>query len=285
MRKKLQKVFAILLTLSMLLSMMSITAFASGLTAQQEANKEAQVVYAGEREEVVADKVWMTKTAETTDTEGKFKVTLQVETKDKIQQVTSAEEPTIDVVLVMDESGSMSDNNRMKNAKEAATEFVNTFLGVSPNGKRQVAVVSYEGTATNRSEGLSNDLVALRGTPYQDYWGQTKYYGGAINNMRAEGGTNIQAGLKAARDILSTSSAQYKYVVLLSDGEPTYYYQATDEQTAIAKNNFIAESNKNKTYQQNYVNKAFDYTTVKGTGYAGSATENHVYNTVSEARY
>ena len=76
----------------MLLSMMSITAFASGLTAEQEANKAAQVVYAGGTEEVVAeevvaDKVWMTKTAETTDTEGKFKVTLQVETKDKIKTV------------------------------------------------------------------------------------------------------------------------------------------------------------------------------------------------------
>ena len=269
MRKKLQKVFAILLTLSMLLSMMSITAFASGLTAEQEANKAAQVVYAGGTEEVVADKVWMTKTAETTDTEGKFKVTLQVETKDKIKTVEEIQLPTIDVVLVVDCSISMNDNSRMASARTAATAFVDEFLGVKHDNTRRVAVVTYS-TGAETEIGLTSNSTNLKDT---------------IRQINTSGSTNIMMGLKEADNILKNSDAQYKYIVLLTDGEPTYYYEGTtSSKTVVGYDNFISVG----SLKQDYYHEEFpDFTSRnrKGSGYPNNISAEYVYNTVSYAKH
>ena len=235
-----RRALSLLMTLVMSFSLLQVSVFAAGeeLTETQKANKAAQVVDGGETVETVKDKVWMTKTAQATDQEGKFLITLQVETKDKIETVKETEEPTIDVVLVIDNSYSMSDKStRLEDAKSAATSFVNSFLGAQPNGKRNVAVVSY-GKEAYKKSGLSNDLEALRGKWHNYGWSQQGYYeGGAINEIRAlYEGTNMQAGLKMARDILSGSQAQYKYVVLLSDGEPTHYYDGVQNSRKNYKN-------------------------------------------------
>lgn len=309
---------SLFLSLVMMISLVQIGAFAAGrsdgLDAQQRQNKAEQVVNPGGTETVVEDRVIMTKEAEITDTEGKFLVTLQVKTKDKIKQVTEISEPTIDVVLVIDNSSSMNKGGRLDSAKEAATQFVNSFLGDKPTGKRNVAVVTYGETADTKS-GLSHDLEALRGKPSEDgryesqkvwvdgYWlgfiwipghweeqlvwvpnGEMTYSGGAINSIRELGntGTNIQAGLKEARDILSDSSAEYKYVLLLSDGEPTYYYNGTYSGYQSANpDDFIPVGPKYNRYQQDYVYTDFNYWEIKGDG--SETSKHHAYNTVSEA--
>lgn len=49
----------------------------------------------------------------------------------------------IEVVLVLDVSGSMGSNNRLVNLKPAASEFVDTVLALAPAGKVSVSIVPY----------------------------------------------------------------------------------------------------------------------------------------------
>ena len=118
---------------------------------------------------------------------------------------------TSDIVLAIDSSGSMGfgENSKMTYAKNAALLFVRELL--KGDGRTRIALVDYNRTATVRS-GLTTDLGALEG---------------AINSLSALGGTNIQDGIAKAQELLSTSTANNKYIVLLSDGEPTHSYAAT----------------------------------------------------------
>ncbi len=289
-----KRALSLLMALVMSLSLVQITAFAvdGSLTDEQAAKKAAQIVDAGgETTGIDTTRVTMSKTAEVTDTEGKFLVTLNVTTKDKIETVTEEENPSIDVVLVIDRSGSMDDYGRLKSAKQAATAFVNSFLGDETKGERQVAVVSFGEYAKIESE-LTDDLVALRGEkqqggghgPGHGPGSRDEYKGGAINSdsFKADGGTNIQAGLKEAREVLADSEALYKYVILLSDGAPTYYYKPGAENTTatdiipVSYGPFgIYE------YNQTELGTGYNYSDRKGTG--RNTTEAHIYNTVSEA--
>lgn len=286
-----KRALSLLMALVMSLSLVQITAFAvdEGETTEQQPTveqlKAAQIVDEGGATTGLDKRVSMSKTVATTDTEGKFLVTLNVTTKDKIETVQETEEPSIDVVLVIDRSGSMGDYGRLKSAKRAATAFVNTFLDGETDGNRQVAVVSFGEYANVNSE-LTGDLVALRGEKKAGRYDRDEYKGGAINSdsFKADGGTNIQAGLKEAREILANSSAQYKYVILLSDGAPTYYYEPKAENTTVT--DIIPVSYGwliTRTYNQAKLGTGYNYNVRKGTGYAEDITSDYVYNTVSEA--
>lgn len=125
-------------------------------------------------------------------------VTLRVEGKDA--------QKTSDIVLVIDTSGSMNDHGRMREAKNAANNFVDTLLANDGGRNTHIAVVSYASTA-RVDQTLTGDATALKD---------------AIDGLRANGGTFTQAGIYQARQLLATSTADIKNIVLLSDGEPTY---------------------------------------------------------------
>ncbi|WP_339318730.1 MucBP domain-containing protein [Paenibacillus sp. FSL R10-2734] len=165
-----------------------------------------------------AGAVNLTKTAVPTKTQGEWEVTLTVEGKN-IQSTT-------DVVLVIDKSGSMAyngpgttggksygkspDNSKMTKAKAAANQFVDSLL--QPNSTTRVAVISFSDVANKISDFTDvNNKDALNT---------------AINNISPNGGTNIQAGIHQASELLKNSSANNKFIVLLSDGQPTYSFKA-----------------------------------------------------------
>ncbi|WMT40827.1 VWA domain-containing protein [Paenibacillus sp. D2_2] len=101
----------------------------------------------------------------------------------------------------------------MKSAKEAAKSFANNLLTAGSDVR--LAAVSFEKTA---KEEIGFTDVSKK-----------KQFIDAIDGISASGGTNIQAGLKMADDLFSKNSnaQRKKYIVLLSDGEPTYSYQGT----------------------------------------------------------
>lgn len=102
---------------------------------------------------------------------------------------------------------------KISEAKLAASKFVKSLLVDSINKDlNRIALVTYAGSA-NINLGLSNNTAALNN---------------AINAISATGGTHIQAGISQAQEILSSSNAYNKYIVVLSDGEPTYSYKAID---------------------------------------------------------
>jgi hypothetical protein len=117
---------------------------------------------------------------------------------------------TTDIVLVIDTSGSMR-GDKLAATQVAANKFVDELLKDNDGGNTRIALVSFEGTATTR-QGLITDAAILHT---------------AIDNLVANGGTHIQAGIAEAQKLLEPSKANHKYIVLLGDGEPTYSYRTT----------------------------------------------------------
>ncbi len=129
-----------------------------------------------------------------------WEITVEVEAQDYRKDLKT------DIVLVIDRSGSMA-GNRMTNAKESAKNFVTQILDKDPTNSR-ISIVSFASDARIDS-GFSNNNYSLQSS---------------INNISAGGGTFTQGGLKQAENLIGGSTADRKYIVLLSDGEPTFSY-------------------------------------------------------------
>lgn len=110
--------------------------------------------------------------------------------------ITSSER---DIVLVLDTSGSMS-GTPLDETKKAATSFVDTILEEDAS----IGIVSYDNVAEMKS----------------DFSNSENYLDSVISELRADGSTNMEAGLRTADQMLSQSSAKKKIIVLMSDGEP-----------------------------------------------------------------
>lgn len=134
------------------------------------------------------------------------------------------------VVLVIDNSGSMGDHQRLAKAKAAAKKFVDDY-GKSGSG-RYIALVSFADLANkyNFGDGWTWD----NWFPESVYWldASNENNRGAINasiqKMRADGGTNLEQGLSTANDLFKDnaiskiSRSNNKYVIALTDGKPTF---------------------------------------------------------------
>ena len=118
----------------------------------------------------------------------------------------------LEVVLVIDVSGSMGDGSNPKPlayAQDAAIDFINKMFDPAndPLGKNKVAIVTYSTTANIR-QGLTlasgkSGLISI------------------INGLSANGNTNIQDGLVKANTVLNNATydcATARSIVLLTDG-------------------------------------------------------------------
>ncbi|SHG03396.1 SprB repeat-containing protein, partial [Mariniphaga anaerophila] len=162
--------------------------------------------------------VHIAKTAEATGTDGKWKINILVEGKN-IQSST-------DVVLVIDDSGSMGSGSesKMEEAKNAAKNFVTNLLADENSGIR-IAVVTINSGAPTSFNDWSGSGIPETDIQFTD---NVADLNSAIDNINAGGGTNIQGGFYVARQNLHNySTADNKAVVLLSDGVPTYSYEST----------------------------------------------------------
>ena len=120
-----------------------------------------------------------------------------------------------DIVLVMDKSGSMNEDNRDTNAQKAANALAEKLLTdknsmLSPEQQVQMAVVTFSTKASLKQEFTTNALeinAAVKGNP--------------------DGGTNWEAALNQANG-LSGRPGVKKYIIFLSDGNPTYRTSSYD---------------------------------------------------------
>lgn len=114
-----------------------------------------------------------------------------------------------DIVLVMDKSGSMNENNRDANAQKAAKDLAKKLLTgtnskLLPEQQVQMAVVTFSTEASLKQKFTTNVSEinnAVRGNP--------------------DGGTNWEAALKQANDLQGRFGVK-KHIIFLSDGNPTY---------------------------------------------------------------
>ena len=133
---------------------------------------------------------------------------------------------TIDVVLVLDRSTSMNDNQKMQDTKAAAKSLVEKLMKNNTDLENpivKVGIVTYgtnvinsrynkQTTSTTLSSVKSEVTTLIDNIPNRV--GTTQKDGEA---------TNIDAGLERANTLLTGSTANQKVVILLSDGIPTVF--------------------------------------------------------------
>ena len=125
---------------------------------------------------------------------------------------TSTEER--EIVLVLDVSGSMNEEIEVRKTKidaliESANELINSLLSEENINTTTVGIVFYSTKAESFCN-LTNDKGVLKE---------------CLKSIKAEGATNVQAGIKTAKELFSDNNNS-KTIILLSDGEPTKYNDA-----------------------------------------------------------
>ncbi len=114
-----------------------------------------------------------------------------------------------DIVLVMDKSGSMNEDNRDANAQKAAKALAKKLLTdenstLSDDQQVQMAVVTFSTKASLKQKFTTN----------------TSEINAAVEDD-PDGGTNWEAALKQANDLQGRPGVK-KHIIFLSDGNPTY---------------------------------------------------------------
>ncbi|MDD6063299.1 MAG: VWA domain-containing protein, partial [Clostridiales bacterium] len=185
-----KRILSILLAVLMLVSVLPVTALAADVKPPESnitAVKSAQ---------------WV----EGRESEGIAKVTIQV--SGKKPEESTVTDPT-DIVLVIDRSESMdhkatrSDKDtKMAQAKAAAKQFAKKML---ESDKVQIAVVTYTKTAQ-----AIPTSTAIPFSGNYDTVGERIDSIKPDNGMNTNSGTNVQAGIHAARELLKASTATNK---------------------------------------------------------------------------
>ena len=190
-------------------------------------------------------------------------------------------ETTSDVVLVIDCSGSM-EGDKLTNTRKAAKAFGQKLL--TEGSTTRIAIVTFIDEATAYNNGHfygAGELAAF----------ETAVDGATYAN----GGTNQQAGLHVAQQLLNTSTAGLKNIVILSDGEATFSHPFVAAATYSDCGAWTSLGCPRGGSITNIGAFAPDYTTVIGSGssftldynarvtatcpeHSGTTTQKYVYN-------
>lgn len=190
-------------------------------------------------------------------------------------------ETTSDVVLVIDCSGSM-EGDKLANTRKAAKAFGQKLL--TEGSTTRIAIVTFINEATAYNNGHfygASELAA-----FETAVDKATY---------AKGGTNQQAGIHKAQELLNTSSAGLKNIVILSDGEATFSHPFVAAATYSDCGAWTSLGCPRDGSITNIGAFAPDYTTVIGSGssftldynarvtatcpeHGGTTTQKYVYN-------
>lgn len=190
-------------------------------------------------------------------------------------------ETTSDVVLVIDCSGSMK-GDKLTNTRKAAKAFGQKLL--TEGSTTRIAIVTFINEATAYNNGHfygASELAA-----FETAVDKATY---------AKGGTNQQAGIHKAQELLNTSSAGLKNIVILSDGEATFSHPFVAAATYSDCGAWTSLGCPRGGSITNIGAFAPDYTTVIGSGssftldynarvtatcpeHGGTTTQKYVYN-------
>lgn len=126
----------------------------------------------------------------------------------------------VELILVVDESGSM-DGSRMESAKESARTLVENIFDVAENVK--VSIIGFDDSARIRIEASSNKEDVLK----------------AIDELVISGSTNMSTALVEAIKIFEKNKDEktYSYLVNLTDGQTTQANKCYDLLSDMEKQN------------------------------------------------
>ena len=217
-----KRLLAMLMVLSMALSILPMSAVAVGNGEARE--YQDQIVKQGEEIVTSEGKVKHSKIIQQTG-ENTFDITLQVKTSEEIKEQVVSEDAA--VVLVLDQSSSMTYNN-IKDLKKAVYGFVDTLTeNVSATARREIAIVMF---------GSNADTELFWTNAVTDRWKVNQAVTG-IEKTSNEG-TNIEGGLRLANNLLNhdkIKDIQNKYVILMTDGVPTFHVTDRNETSSMMK--------------------------------------------------
>ena len=116
-----------------------------------------------------------------------------------------------------------AEDTRLAAAKTAAINFLDSYKGDTAGVGRYVSLVSFAGSASVKCDWQDVSTTAGYDAVVR-----------AIRNLSANGGTNLDAGLKNAanqftKSAVSGISKDSKNVIALTDGIPTYYGKNTSQ--------------------------------------------------------
>lgn len=133
----------------------------------------------------------------------------------------------VDIVLVLDVSTSMDDNNKMEDAKAAAKNFVENYV-FAPNAdgtqsNNRLGLVTFSGYGKNSYDGTGNDIqYQLKNANAKQNILDT------IDRLDTNAGTDYDFAFSGADDVLNHAlDTREKYVVFMTDGAPSKYNART----------------------------------------------------------
>ena len=194
----------------------------------------------------------------------------------------------LDVVFVLDVSGSMKNNSKYENMVDAVNSAISTIM--NKNADSRVGIVTFSGDSTNLLElgsytpnekdkylKASNNKISTNVSNYNK------------KSVNVTGGTYTQSGIKAGADLLTNASTTYTttingkettltrtpVLILLSDGLPTYYTNSYEGQLGRRKGDG-SDTNLEESY---YTIRTADYYKKQITNhyYAGTSNESKFY--------
>lgn len=208
---------------------------------------------------VSKDGMTLKKTAKL-ENDGTYTINLEAYATGETTKVTQKSGTPLDIVLVLDQSGSMANN--LKDLKDAANEFVKSITDNANeyNVDHRIAVVGFAGAKYgNNSDneyyyantelfigskqynyiqnGKESNESDVASTQYKNAFQTVTDSTGAanltasINELAAKGGTHMELGMEMANDIFNANDNTYtkadgttgtrnRIVVMFTDGEP-----------------------------------------------------------------